>query len=257
MLNIGDNRNFERITGTAFFQPVGEAGMICIGNITMHKLDPKVERKDIMRYQGGMKFLARTDVIGINPEYQIDQDEFNTLNLPFVIWGKRAADTVQAATGAVAATLIGALPGMTYPLGGYVNVDVTTVTPTAPANAAALLEGADYAVDAQKGLVTILSGGAVGTNGANLSVSFSAAAVTRETYLPFTLLQRRGTLQLYENDSPEGDNMPLQSITYPVTLYCDSPGEAKVDDNRKATLRARLTGKGRILRRVDDPALVI
>ena len=41
MLNIGDNRNFERLTGTAFFQPVGQAGMICIGNIVMHKLDPR------------------------------------------------------------------------------------------------------------------------------------------------------------------------------------------------------------------------
>ena len=257
MLNIGDNRNFERLTGTAFFQPVGQAGMICLGNIVMHKLDPKIERKDIMRYQGGMKMLARTDVIGVNPEYQIDQDEYNTLNLPFTIWGQRAADTVQAATGNVAATLNGALPGMTYPLGGYVDVAVTKVTPTAPANAAPLLEGADYTVDAQKGLVTILSGGAVGVNGASLSVTFSAAAVTRETYLPFTLLQQRGTLQLYENDAPEDDNLPLQAITYPVTLYCESPGDTKVDDNRKASLRARLTGKGLILRRVDDPALAI
>ena len=53
MLNGGDNRPFERITGTAFFQPVGQAGMICVGNIVMHQLNPKVARKGIMRYQGG------------------------------------------------------------------------------------------------------------------------------------------------------------------------------------------------------------
>ena len=161
MLNQGDNRNFQRLSGKAYFQPVGQVGMICLGNIVMHKLDPKVERKDIMRYEGGAKRLARTDVLGVNPEYQIDGDEIYSLNLPLLLWGQRLADTVQGATGAVTATLNAVLPGMTYPLGGYVDVAVTAVTPTAPANAAALIPGTDYTVDAMKGLVTFLAGGAV------------------------------------------------------------------------------------------------
>ena len=253
MLNLGDNRNFQRLSGTAFFQPTGVAGLIGLGNIVMHKLDPKIERKDIMRYKSGVKFLGRMDVLGYNPEYQIDQDEFNTVNLPIVLWGTQAADTVQAATGAVTATINGALPGQFYALGGYVQVAVTAVTLTA--GGAALVASTDYVVDAQKGLITFLSGGAVPKAGANVTVAFSAPAVTRETFLPFTNLQQRGTLQLYENDSPEDVNMPLHAITYPVTLYCDSPGDVKVEDNTKATLRARLTGPGRVLRRVDNPLL--
>ena len=257
MLNIGDNRNFQRLSGTGYFQLSGQAGMICLGNIVMHKLDPKVERKDIMRYGGGSKRLARTDVLGVNPEYQIDGDEFNSLNLPLLVWGQRGDDTVQTATGALTATLIGAMPGMTYPLGGFVDVAVTAVAFAAPLGSPPLAEGEDYSVDAMKGLVTILAGGAVTGGIRNLIVSFSAAAVTRETYLPFTNLQQRGVLSLYENDLPEDSNLPLNSITYPVTLYCDNPGEAKVDDNQKYTLRARLTGPGRVLRRVDDPSLAI
>ncbi len=255
MLNIGDNRNFQRLSGRAYFQATGQAGMICIGNIVMHKLDPKVERKDIMRYENGMKRLARTDVLGVNPEYEIQGDEFNSLNIPILIWGDRVADSVQQATGALTATINGALPGMTYALGGYVNAEVATVTPTAPANAAPLVEGTDFAVDAMKGLVTFLAGGAVPVGGGSYIVAFSAAAVTRETYTTFTNMQRRGVLALYEIDSPEDSNLPLNSITYPVTLYCDSDGEAKVDDNQKFTLRARLTGPGKVLRRIDNPAL--
>jgi hypothetical protein len=116
-------------------------------------------------------------------------DNISPANVALFFLGSESALT-QAAVPLATETITAIIPGMSYFLGmsdtnpaGYKGIDATGFAVATNVGATALVEGTDYEVDLDRGMITFLSGSLVATAGIDIDVSYAVAASTREVVI--------------------------------------------------------------------------
>jgi hypothetical protein len=233
-MNIGQAQNYDRLSGEAIFIPAGQTGGINLGNITMHKLDYGVERKEHFKSVGGVRKVDRTDVISIKPEYEIEGDEYHSKIYPILLFGTQSANKVQGAASAQSVTLTDVGLGLSYFVGklklSNVVVKVGSVVKTL---------GTDYAADVDTGFIRILEGGTIAALD-DVIVEFNCGAITQESFKAFTQTKRFGTMTIFDRDGY--DTFPKRTVTFPCDLFPENFGENNGEDFAKYTLKCTVTG---------------
>jgi hypothetical protein len=224
----------ERLTGRAYFTPSNGTSDIDLGDITMHKLDFGVDRKQAMRPRGGKLTLRREDTTGAKPVFTITGQEFATPVIPLMLLGTRNADNVQTSGTAATLTVTAAL-GRSFPIGAK-NISNVVVTVSAVVKTL----NVDYFLEAGFGRIRFPTVAAGIPSGASVLITFDKPVLTLEVYTAFNNLNAPGSLRVEEED--EYSPVSKQAWIFPCQLSADTGSDVKGDDFKTFTLRASITG---------------
>jgi hypothetical protein len=238
---LGDVKNYLRLSGQALFTPDGENGAMDLGNILMHKLDYGLDTKEHRRSTAGVRRVDRLDVVGINPTYEIESDEAYGELLALIFFGVKNANAVQASAAAQTVSFAGVKKQRSYNIGKIKVSDVVVKV-----GVATKVLGTDYTLDADNGVIHILSGGSI-ADAATVDVEFDCAEVTRESFTAMKSFKKSGTMRLLEVDSYDGQ--ARHDITFACDLFPDTAYEANPDDFSKFKLKCLARGEWTILAR--------
>jgi hypothetical protein len=244
-------RSFERLTGAAFFNDDDDTtGDIPLGNIQMLKADFNPKTVEIPRASRGVTTLARRDTHQVSPVYSIDGDQFHTPIIPLLLMGTRLADLSQSSATGSTFTFT-AKAGKAYRIGKF-NITITTVQVSSVSKTL----GTDFFVDdpnltqslvSFNGVIILPVTAAGIADGATVTVTYNAAAVTMEQYSAFTKLNRTGTLVVFAEDE---FGPPAKEIwTMKVSLTVKAGADITPDKFRKFTLEASIFGSPTVQKR--------
>ena len=230
--------NFRRITSDAYFTPDdadGKTGDIRLGNVTMQSLKHQQAEVEVMRaFKGGLQ-RADASVSEVKPEYDLTLNEYLPQLVPIYLFGTTGPDFVQSAATGQSITLPSVNIGRSYRLGNRALSNVV-VNPAGPAR----VQDVDYQLDADKGILTIMDGGAIADADA-LIVTFDCAAVTLKTVVPYSRLNRYGFLRLYGEDTQNAN--PREEIFFRCNLYATDFGDADPKKYSESKLKVVVLGK--------------
>ena len=234
--------SFKRLSGLGFFK--GTDGLwVPLGNILGIKLDTAPKSVAAMLNKRGHSTLARRDNYGVEPVWSITCNQFFTSVIPLFLMGNKLADVVQASNTAQTKSFT-AKAGKRYNLG----VTQATIT-TVKVSAATKVLGTDYFVDdpnitqslfSQNGDIILPETLAGIADGDTFIVTYDQAAVTREQYNAFSVLNRSGTLQVIAENELGAD--PDMIWTAQCQLSVKSTGDMTVDKFTEVVLEAAIFG---------------
>jgi hypothetical protein len=235
--------SLERTTGKFVLFPTGQTGGIDLGIIDMSKVDYGTQREKTMLPIEGEVVMAEEEVISVSPVITLDGRQFHSPIKPLLLMGTRNADVVQSsATGATA--IIIAKLGQTFDIGKR-NVTAFVLTPTA--GGAAYVEGVDYFLEANKGLVRFPVVAAGIADSVSVTGTFNVPALTRESYTAFNKLNLTGTAKYYEVDNKSSTVRNEWAI--PGTFSMDAGGDADPAKKKKWTAKFSVNGQPTVLSR--------
>lgn len=230
--------NFRRITSDAYFTPDdtdGKTGDIRLGNVTLLSLKHQQAEVEVMRaYKGGLQ-RADASVSEIKPEYELTLNEYLPQLVPIYLFGTAGADLVQDAATAQSVTFPSVNIARSYRLGKRSVLNVT-VNPSGPSR----VRDIDFQLDPDKGIITIMDGGAI-ADGDSLTVLFDCAALSLKTVLPYSRLNRYGFLRLYGEDTMS--SVPREEIFFRCNLYPTDFGDGDPKKYSESKLKVVVLGK--------------
>jgi hypothetical protein len=244
--NLGQPITKKLVTGRLFFQqttPSLDAFWRDFGNITEHKYDPKVTRKEHMKSSGGLRRVDISLAATIAPLYQFMLDEHTPDLEQLRQVGTQGADIVQAGAAIVnevlaAASVQGRVYFTTQPFISAYTVKV---------GATVYAENVDYSVDQGTGAITILNGGAI-VNGSDVTISYTSGAITQHIFTAFQSLILQGNIKFVEYD--QFSTIPRTVTTFSGQLYVSNWGDNK-DDYNVVTVDAIPLTNPQVLTRAD------
>lgn len=229
--NYVRNVNFAKLSGVAFFTPDGATSAINLGDIVMHKLSYGTGEVEAMRHRKGAATIGDQAVTEIKPKFEITLGEQFKPLLPIVLFGTTQADLVQASATASTFAVASSKTLQSYFCGkrGLTNYSLknTALTTT-------FVENTDYQIDPDLGWVTIMEGGTI-ADGTGLVLTFDCRAVTLNKYQAFSQLNRRGKIDLYEEDTQAAG--PRNHWSFPCNLMPTDLG----DRDAKKYAEAKIT----------------
>jgi hypothetical protein len=193
-LIAGSAQDVAVLTGEFWFQPTGD-NYIPIGSVKMHKLEPKVTTKTRERSaRGGFRVKTDEPNVSISLEWSIEADEQTVENQLFQLFATRNADFSQGSATGATATFTSA-KRRAFSLGAYA---VTAVVLTS-AGPVTYVNGTDYTLDAEMGMIYILDTGSI-ADGTALTATFNKPVKAMASLSPMQIANRTGNAILAESD---------------------------------------------------------
>lgn len=151
-----------------------------LGNTPAFSLSADVQKLEHYNSDRKVKDKDRSAIISSNWKGSLTTDNVDPDNIAMAFFGSAATLSASAVTGQTD-TIVGVKQGLEYQIGTTVGRPsgarkLTTVVVKVSASAKTL--GTDYTLDADRGRVTIVPGGAI-TDGATITVEYGIAASTR------------------------------------------------------------------------------
>jgi hypothetical protein len=230
---------FERLTGRAFFTPAGQTGAINLGNILTHKLEWGLKRKTTFKSRRGQLSVRDDDVIGAEPRFTIECDEFATPLLALLHGGSAPEYAVDTAATGATFTFTAAL-GLAFRTNFFSISNVSIVTPTGK------VEGTDYKIDYGLGIIYLPLTSTIAP-GATVTMRYDRIAITYNRVTALDAPSKKGTLLVYEED--DFSLTPKTTYACAVALSIDGSLSTKVDTYKSVTLRAAVLGSITIYKR--------
>ncbi|MCZ7636770.1 MAG: hypothetical protein M5U12_12475 [Verrucomicrobia bacterium] len=242
-ITLGHIEAHEKLTARLFVQPSGESGYLDCGNVADYKHAPEKQYKTRMVAEGGFRRVNDEQLDTVHDRWEFTLDEMDVFNHRLLHLAQAPTGIAQAAVTAPAgtATLTNVTKGRCYFVGAVglntvvVKKDVTT-----------LVEGTDYTIDLNAGVLTVLPGSGPVVDGDDLSLTFGHSAQSFESYTANSQVLFRGAIKILETNQFSG--VPLREIAFTgcltVTAWPEQTGEFG-----KYTVRATPTSAPTIKRR--------
>lgn len=207
--------------GRVFFNPLNEAtdeyqGELYLGNCPSFGISIETEKAEHYSSEAGLREKDASFVMEVKRDGQLTCDNMSAANVALFLSG--STGTITQASGTVTDESHTVIPGRYYQLGqtpqtpvGARKVSAVSITPAA--GGAAYSAGPDYVLDAERGILQIIAGGAI-TAGA-IKVTYTKAAVEWEGIRSGASGELRGSLRV-ASDNATGQNrdffLPLVSL---------------------------------------------
>ncbi|HNQ88381.1 MAG TPA: hypothetical protein PKM73_07205 [Verrucomicrobiota bacterium] len=240
---LGHIEAHEKLTARLFVQPSSESGYIDCGNVADYKHAPEKQYKTRMVAEGGFRRVNDEQLDTVHDRWEFTLDEMDVFNHRLLHLAQSPASVSQAAATAPAGTasITGIKKGRCY-FAGAVGLNTVVVKK----GVTTLVEGTDYTIDLNTGVLTILATGSTLTDGDDISLTFGNAAQTFESYTANSQVLFRGAVRILETNQFSG--VPLREISFTgcltVTAWPEQTGEFG-----KYTVRATPTSAPTIKRR--------
>jgi hypothetical protein len=217
----------------------------------MLKLNTSPKTVEVPLAKRGVQTLAKRDTYQVTPVYEITSDQFSSPTFALQLMGDQLADFSQA-SGTASTFTFTAKAGRAYQIGKY-NITIKNVK----VGAAEKIPGTDYFIDdpnvpqppggslgtgfiAQNGVIILPVIPAGIADGATVVVTYDSPALTREQYVAFTKLNRKGTLTVYAEDETGADAREIWTMI--VQLSGKNTGDIDPTKFREAVLEASIFG---------------
>lgn len=166
----------------ALFKPGTETpdGYRYLGNTPEFNLNVATEQLPHYSMDRGTKVKTKSATLQTDHNGTFTCDDISLENLALFFLGS-AATIAQASASNVTETLIGVKQGHSYQIGesDATPMGVRSVTiNTAEVGGTSAVAGTDYTIDAERGVITIVEGSTVITEGSDLDLDFDLAAVS-------------------------------------------------------------------------------
>lgn len=163
--------------------PVG--GYRYIGNTPELSLNIESENLDHYSSDEGIREKDDSVPLEVNRTGSLTTDNIDPKNVALFFFGTEG-DVAQAAVVSAVETLTDIVPDRTYKLGvsvsnpvGYFGIDSTGFGVAVSPAGATLVEGTDYEIDYDNGLLTFKEGSLVAVSGIDIDVTYAVKASTR------------------------------------------------------------------------------
>lgn len=164
-MSLKDIKNIRNFSGEGFFELAGTSEYITLGSTESINVNHDVTREDITVSESGIEVVGDTDVTSQKATGSMVLRETAARNVAYAMMAQRGELTQSAESGL---TLSGAaVKGSTYDL-DRLDVTITSITD----GAEPLVEGTDYELDAEAGILTFL------TAQPTFDVVYECAAIT-------------------------------------------------------------------------------
>ncbi len=242
-ITLGHIEAHEKLTARLFVQPSGESGYLDCGNVADYKHVPENQYKQRMVAQGGFRYVNDEQLDTVHNKWEFTLDEMDVFNHRLLNLATTPSSVNQAAATAPAgtATITGIKKGRCFFV-GVVNLNTVVVKK----DVTTLVEGTDYTIDLNAGVLTVLPGSGPVVDGDDLSLTFGHSAQSFESYTANSQVLFRGAVKILETNQFSG--VPLREIAFTgcltVTAWPEQTGEFG-----KYTVRATPTSAPTIKRR--------
>ena len=174
--------NYTRGGGILLLQRTGTTGYLDAGNIPDLGLDPGTQILEHKTSRGGRIVTDRREKMESQTSWNVSMDEMTPTNIAMLMQANTPSAFSQAAVTAPTLTLSIPTPtlGLWYPIGAFRLTSVIVMQ-----SAATLTLGTDYQLDAEKGLIRPLPGGAVSPSG-TLTITAGCPAISGDIVVPYS-----------------------------------------------------------------------
>lgn len=224
-----DVRNLKMGGAIIALQREGTTGYIDLGNIPDFALGLTATYVDHKGTRSGRLQVDRRMLTETGLQFKIGQEEFNAAALAIILNANQPGALTQASGTLVALTVTNPTIGAWYELGAY-RVSAVVVK-GGVAGTTAMVEGTDYSVEYDLGLVRALPGGAMLSTD-TMAVTFTKPALTGQVVVPFSssgLVKGAGLIYFRAEDGSLWKwNPHRMSLSYSgdIGFTASNPGKA-------------------------------
>ena len=205
--------------GEVFFKPTGGTGYLHLGNCPSFGLNVELEKAEHYSSMSGIKEKDLSKVIQKTVKASITMEELSPQNLNLVLLGGTVATAAQETSSLTGQEVTVVLDQYVPISTGKLRLSSVVVTDAASDPDTTYVEGTDYILNREAGMIMALTSGSITTT---CYVSATVAAVTTSTVAALTSSSKTG--ELYFVGNPDvGPNWQVKGWTVELSLSGEIP----------------------------------